>query len=75
MMLWINITSHLILEVRALQTSMHSSRMRTAHLLPVSPNMHCCRMWTEFLTHASENTTLPNFVAGGKNANITNFVY
>ena len=23
------------------QTSMHSSRMRTARLLPISPSMHC----------------------------------
>ena len=40
-------------------TSMHSSRMRTARLLPVSPSMYCSRMRTEFLTHASENITLP----------------
>ena len=71
---------------------MHSSMMRTARLLPVSPSMHCARgclvpggassqggllkggyllwgvsqhamgqtpLWTEFLTHATENITLP----------------
>ena len=101
-------------------TRMHSSRMRTARLLPVSPSMHCSRgvylvpwwgvylvlgggvpglgvvpgprgrgvpgpggctwswggylpryspspLWTEFLTHASENTTSPQTsFAGGK---------
>ena len=94
---------------------MHSSRMRTARLLPVSPSMHYSGgparsqgvyliqggtylpglgwvylpglgggylpgaggvpahvlplpLWTEFLTHASENITLPQTsFAGGKN--------
>ena len=98
-------------------TSMHSSRMRTARLLPVSPSMHCMvgggclllggvcsgvsvsgpggggsasgprgclplvrgggwwcvsqhamgqtpHLWTEFLTHASENITLPQLRCG-----------
>ena len=31
----------LILKIRLKKTSMHSSRMRTARLLPVSPSMHC----------------------------------
>ena len=74
---------------------MHSSRMRTSHLLPVSPSMHCAEggsgrwggcllvvwgwwgfipacnradpptpLWTEFLTHASENITLPQLHCG-----------
>ena len=71
---------------------MHSSRMRTARLLPVSPQ-HALRwgegvclcsgevsasgpggipacngadtpLWTEFLTHASENITLPQLRYG-----------
>ena len=46
------------------QTSMHSSRMHTTCLLPVSPNMHCSQMWKEFLTHASENITLPQLHCG-----------
>ena len=80
------------------KTRLHSSRMRTACLLPVSPSMHCARgclfrgggvfaprggclapvgcllpggeggitacngadpLWTEFLTHTTENITLP----------------
>ena len=45
-------------------TSMHSSRMRIARLMPVSSSMHCSRMWTEFLTHASENITLPQLRCG-----------
>ena len=45
---------------------MHSSRMRTTRLLPVYPSMHCSRMWTEFLTHASENITLPQLRCGRK---------
>ena len=85
---------------------MHSSRMRTARLLPVSPSMHCSRgvylvrgMYlvpggqevcpcpgvpaqvlphpprTEFLTHASENITLPQTsFAGGNNTNPYNII-
>ena len=93
-------------------TSMHSSRMHTTRLLPISPSMHCswgvsamgvsasgggvcsvgvyfpggvCFMgmsasrgvsasgmgcaypsilWTEFLTHVSENITLPQLCCG-----------
>ena len=82
-------------------TRMHSCRMRTAHLLPVSPSMYLpdgctwlggwgwggwcicpggCTclglylprysppLWTEFLTHATENITLPqtSFADGNK---------
>ena len=69
---------------------MHSSRMRTACTLTVSPSMLCSRggvwsrgvvsqhalrqtppPWTEFLTHASENITLPQTsFAGGKKVKI-----
>ena len=33
------------LKLTAEKTSMHSSRMRTARLLPVSPSMYCSRKW------------------------------
>ena len=78
-------------------TRLHSSRMRTARSLTVSPSMHCtggfCSwggvsapggvvsqhalrqtppLWTEFLTHTSENITLPQTsFAGGKNISNT----
>ena len=79
-------------------TRLHSSMMRTARLLIISPSMHCtgggvcsqwgcllrgCRsqgwggypsmhwgrppLWTEFLTHASENITLPQTSFAGGN--------
>ena len=36
-------TTQIFLYTISLQTRMHSSRMRTARLLPVSPSMHCSR--------------------------------
>ena len=49
-------------------TGMHSSRMRIARSLTVSRRILRTPLWTEFLTHASENITLPQTsFAGGKN--------
>ena len=42
------------------QTRMHSSRMRTARLLPASPSMHCSGGCTW-----SQGMYLPNLVRGG----------
>ena len=104
----------IFVEINHYVARLHSSRMHTAHLLTVSPSMHCaggvcswggvcfwgmsasggcllprvgvcfwgmCLLpggipacpeadppWTEFLTHATENITLPQTsFAGGKN--------
>ena len=89
------------LDFNIFNTRLHSSRMRTAHSLTISPSMLCLGgggvwslgrgsyalggawsrgwwypsmhwgrppLWTEFLSHASENITLPQTsFAGGKN--------
>ena len=64
---WVQLERDSVLCEIVQTTRMHFSRMRTARLLPVSPSMRCSRMWTEFLTHASENITSPQLRCGGNN--------
>ena len=71
---------HLLYLQKSTTTRMHSSRMRTARSSSrpgvfstrQPPSREQTHPWTEFLTHASENITLPQTSFAGGNKPINN---